>query len=101
MLRMVPLPRFAGEDIGAAAGRDLILPRSRGVRRTGETVGSPRQGTTKWWRGPQTPQAASPSRASPGPPLPPKGVEERRYFFTAACAAASLAIGTRKGEQET
>ena len=32
-------------------GRDLlILPCEAGVRRTGETSGSPRQGTTKWWR---------------------------------------------------
>gem|GEM_PF-1587031 len=47
MLRMVPLPRFAGEDKAASQ----ILPRLRGVRRTGETRGSPRQRTAEGGRG--------------------------------------------------
>jgi hypothetical protein len=38
-----------------------------------------------------------------GPPLPLQGEEgaARRYFFPATCAAASRAIGTRKGEHDT
>ena len=44
MLRMVPLPRFAGEDLAPRPPAPSILPRSRGVRRTGEASDSP-QGT--------------------------------------------------------
>lgn len=44
---------------------------------------------------------ARPPRPAPAPPLPPVYCEMTALLWMAACAAASLAMGSRSGEHET